>query len=64
MLTYDIKTIKARESVRQAERKINLRPYLIWVMPTEGSNKNTGASSGIGRRVYFFCMIGNIHSFE
>ena len=43
----------------QAERKINLRPYLIWVMPTEGSNKNIGASSGIGRRVYFFCMIGN-----
>ena len=28
-------------------------------MPTEGSNKNTGASSGIGWRVYFFCMIGN-----
>ena len=54
MLTYDIKTIKARESVRQAERKIDLRPYLIWVMPTEGSSKNIGASSGIGRRVYFF----------
>ena len=25
-----------RELVCQAERKIDLRPYLIWVMPTEG----------------------------
>ena len=27
----------ARELVGQAERKIDLRPYLIWVMPTEGN---------------------------
>lgn len=36
MLTYRNENHKRGEPVRQAERKINLRPYLIWVMPTEG----------------------------